>query len=95
MKKTGIKKDGGKTQWSLVPWTEMELAVRVLMHGAKKYAPFNWQGLDRVRMLDALTRHVVARQQGEVLDKESGLPHLAHAVCEALFVMWHDNGDKP
>ena len=28
---------------------------------------------------------------GDEQDEESGLSHLAHAVCNCLFLMWFDN----
>ena len=39
----------------------------------------------------ACHRHLQAWWSGERLDKESGLPHLAHAVCCLLFLMWGDD----
>ncbi|WP_228144548.1 dATP/dGTP diphosphohydrolase domain-containing protein [Moraxella lacunata] len=30
----------------------------------------------------------------EMVDGESGLPHLAHAVCCLIFLMWFDGSEK-
>lgn len=86
-----IKKDSGKLQWSLMPFEELKDVVKVLMHGAEKYSPDNWKNCDNVvRYKDALMRHVIAYVSGEEIDSEFGLSHLAHAVCNCLFLMWFD-----
>ena len=91
----GMKFDNGKRVWSLLPLESVELVVDVLMFGATKYAPNNWKKVQPMeRYLDAAMRHLVARLQGEVLDKESGLPHLAHLACCALFAIWFDHFNK-
>lgn len=90
-----IKNDSGKLQWSLMPFVELEEVVRVLMNGAKTYSPDNWKKCDDVnRYKDALMRHVVSYITGETYDVGKGgdgLHHLAHAVCDCLFLMWFDN----
>jgi hypothetical protein len=40
--------------------------------------------------MDAAMRHMRARYGGEILDSESGLPHLAHAACCCLFSLAFD-----
>ena len=86
-----VKKDSGKLQWSLMPFEELRDVVKVLMHGAEKYSPDNWKKCDNVvRYKDALMRHVIAYVSGEEIDSEFGLSHLAHAVCNCLFLMWFD-----
>ena len=90
-----IKADSGKLQWSLLPFEELKDVVRVLMLGAKKYTPDNWKKCDDVtRYKDALMRHVISYVSGDITDKESGLSHLAHAVCNCLFLMYFDNTKK-
>ncbi len=89
----GVKYDAGKPDWSLLPYRELEDVVRVLTYGAKKYpSPDNWKRVDNAkpRYLAAMMRHVTARIRGEMMDPETGLPHLAHAMCCLLFWMWHD-----
>lgn len=83
------KQDAGKLQFRLLPWGAVKLAVRVLMFGAEKYSEDGWkhQKNGATRYLDAAFRHIVAHAEGEELDTESGLPHLAHAVCSLMFAM--------
>ncbi len=95
--KPGTKYDGGKLRWGLIPLNSLSEIVKVLTFGAQKYAPDNWQKVEnaRERYYDALQRHVVAWKMGELTDPESGLPHLAHAGCCLLFMLWFDLiGDK-
>lgn len=85
----GRKDDADKTDWSLMPWKELEDVAKVLTYGAKKYAPDNWKHVEnhRDRYFSAAMRHVLAWREGELADPETGLPHLAHAVCCLLFLM--------
>lgn len=88
----GQKFDSLKMRYSLLPKSALNQVIEVLEYGARKYAPDNWQHVDnaRERYYDALMRHVDAWWQGEVRDSESGLHHLAHATCCALFLIWFD-----
>lgn len=87
----GVKHDKEKPRWSLLPWRCVELVVMVLTYGSRKYADDNWKHVKPVsRYWDAMERHLTARRKGKVLDPESHLPHLAHAACCLLFLMWHD-----
>lgn len=93
----GVKYDSGKRRYSLLPAGTVNQVVDVLEKGATKYAPDNWQKVDspRLRYYDAALRHIDAWFRGERLDDETSLPHLAHAVCCLLFLMWHDDkGDN-
>ena len=92
----GVKHDKDKPKWNLLPWDELEDVVHVLTFGAKKYAPDNWKFVDDAnnRYMDAAMRHLVAHQQGEQRDAESGEPHIAHAICCLLFMLWHDKNDN-
>lgn len=86
----GRKFDGGKPDWTLVPMGAVEEIVKVLMFGAQKYERDNWQHVEdgERRYLAAAVRHLGAVIDGEDLDPESGLPHLAHAGCCVLFALW-------
>lgn len=92
----GVKFDKDKPKWNLLPWDELEDVVKVLTFGAKKYAPDNWKFVDDAnnRYMDAAMRHLVAHQQGEQRDAESGESHIAHALCCLLFMLWHDKNDN-
>jgi hypothetical protein len=85
----GLKYDGGKLPMNLLPFDALEAVARVLGHGAVKYGPNNWQALENAeeRYEAALIRHLSAHKKGEVTDPESGLSHLAHMACNALFLL--------
>lgn len=92
----GRKNDDGKDRWSLLPMRAAKTIVRVLMHGAEKYADENWRHVSdgRRRYYEATLRHVVAWWEGEANDPDSGLPHLAHAACCLIFLMELEAGAK-
>lgn len=82
------KHDGEKVPVELVPASFIESISRVLAHGARKYARNNWtKGLPWTRILGSTLRHVYAWARKEDLDPESGLPHLAHAATNIMFLM--------
>lgn len=89
------KRDEGKLRWDLVPFEAFEPVVQVLMRGNEKYTEDSWKsavsapGGDMVYFSAAL-RHLVAWHRGEIADPESGISHLAHAVCNLLFMIWRD-----
>ena len=93
MSGTGMKFDNAKHRWSLLPSGTVQQIIAVLEFGAAKYKENNWQHVDRgpERYYDALMRHVHAWRSGETKDPESGLHHLAHAVCCLLFMLWLDD----
>ncbi len=82
------KHDAEKPRWDLLPLEGVADVVDVLTFGARKYAPDNWRTVPewRRRYYAAAMRHLVAWQRGERTDTESGLPHLAHAMCCLLFL---------
>jgi hypothetical protein len=88
----GSKADAEKPRWDLLPWKPLAAVVEVLTYGAKKYAPDNWQEVPLAsrRYFAAAVRHLVAWNEGEGTDPESGHPHLAHAACCILFLLWFD-----
>ena len=92
----GRKDHVGKTRWALLPWEETELVVKVLMHGAKEYGDENWKEVDNAKVLyfEALMRHLTKRLRGERTDEKSHLPHMAHVIANAYFLLWFDNTRK-
>jgi len=95
----GRKYDDGKPRWSLLtrslamPLLEV---VMVLTDGAKKYNDENWKIVPDagVRYEDAIDRHLNQWKRGETHDTESGYSHLAHVVCNVLFLMWFELNKK-
>lgn len=89
----GVKYDSMKPKWHLMLWRELTTVVKVLTMGANKYSDDNWKYVDDAenRYLSASLRHISAWAEGRKRDKESGLSHLAHAICCLLFLMWFDN----
>ena len=79
---SGARYNAGKPDFSLLPlWTLAE-EVAVWEYGRRKYAAWNWmKGMMWSIPFACLMRHLALWQMGEELDKESGLPHLAHAMC--------------
>ena len=85
----GQKHDNGKPEFRLIPQVALEEVAKVMSYGAKKYAPDNWRKVPtgHDRYMDAALRHINAHLRGDVGDEESGLPHLAHAVCSLMMAM--------
>jgi hypothetical protein len=88
----GRKFDGGKPRYGLLPPLAMKATAEVLTFGAEKYEPDNWKHVpeSKTRYFDALERHVWAWKMGEQTDPESGMHHLAHALCCLMFLYEHD-----
>lgn len=88
-----VRADGGKMDWSLMPWEAVEEINKVLEFGSKKYSSQNWRngsGFSWTRVLSSLLRHTFAWARGEDLDKESGLSHLAHMGCNVIFLIYYN-----
>lgn len=85
----GVKHDSGKPRWDLLPFSAVNELAKVLEFGARKYSPDGWRRVEglKARYIAAGLRHVAAFATGEELDKESGLHHLAHALCCFAFVL--------
>ncbi len=83
-----MKHDKGKLQYHLMPIKSLEDIIAVLTHGAEKYSENNWKYVDngRDRYYSAALRHMIAWKKGEITDEDSGLPHLAHALCCLIFL---------
>ena len=88
----GMKYDSGKPRMDLLlagcPQA-LEQVSSILTFGAEKYAEHSWQTVPNgdSRYLAALLRHLTAHAKGEKNDPESGMSHLAHTACNALFIL--------
>ena len=88
----GVKLDSGKNRLGLVfkgfsnaLWQVGEVGT----FGANKYTDNGWQSVEngKYRYTDALLRHLFRYFNGEKIDDESGLPHLAHLAWNALAIL--------
>jgi len=83
-----------QTEHSTTLPAALDAVVRVFEHGAAKYSVDNWRGAAGNR--DSFRREylsAVCRHRFDVegrLDPDSGLPHMAHACCGALMILWHE-----
>lgn len=84
---TGQRDNSGKPRLDLIsPWA-LEGLAQILTYGANKYAEHNWRaGLSWSQTVASLMRHLVAFMRGEDMDPESGLPHIDHVLCNAMFL---------
>jgi hypothetical protein len=84
----GTKHDVGKVPLHLLPPGPLFEIARVLDHGRREYAEWNWTGgFAASRLFGACLGHLWAWWSGKENDTKSGLPHLAHAACMLLFLM--------
>jgi hypothetical protein len=87
-KQVGLKYDSDKPNMSLLSSLAIEELSKVLTFGAKKYSDHNWRkGISTSRLLAAAFRHLFAYLRGEDLDPETGLSHVAHAMCCMMFII--------
>ena len=87
--KLGDRFNEGKPRWSLVPQSSLIPMVRVLEFGAKKYGDYNWaKGLSIKETCESLKRHLDSFMGGEDIDSESGLTHIGHIQCNAMFLSY-------
>lgn len=83
----GNKWDGDKLRYDLEPSHARAAVVGVLTYGAGKYGDRNWEnGISYSRLYAAAQRHLADWKMKEDLDAESGLTHLAHAICDLMML---------
>ncbi len=86
----GTKYDQEKPDFSLIDAEWLEEVAKVMTFGKKKYDAHNWRkGIALSRVLSAGLRHLWAVVRGEDNDPETGLSHLAHLSCCAMFGYWY------
>lgn len=85
----GNKNDNNKIRWDLLPIKPIEEVVEILTQGAKEYGEYNWKKVKpfNERYYAALMRHLVQWRKGETIDLKSGKKHLAHAICNLIFLL--------
>ena len=83
----GVKDNRGKAPMDLLPSKPLLAAAEIMAFGAEKYKPHNWRlGLSWGQTYSSLQRHLLSFNDGEELDPETGKPHLAHAMCQLMFL---------
>lgn len=83
----GVKYDADKPRYDLLSAVAVHQLVLVLTFGAAKYEDHNWRkGIVMSRLIAASLRHLFAIIRGEDIDKETGLLHSAHLMCNAMFM---------
>lgn len=84
--KVGVKHDDEKPRMALLSTYALTETAKVLNYGAEKYGADNWRaGISARRLISAALRHILAFNDGEDNDPETGLSHLAHAMCMIMF----------
>lgn len=91
---TALHDDSTKPPMAMLPNGPLRAVAQVMAMGAKKYGDHNWRkGSQWTRYASSALRHIFAWLAGEDNDPESGLSHLAHAVCNLLFILeWQQVG---
>jgi hypothetical protein len=85
----------GKPQWSLVHFKSLEPMVRVLEFGCIKYDRNNWKkAMDTSKILESMQRHLAALFDGEEVDSETGISHMGHIQCNAMFYNYHKDKEN-
>lgn len=85
--RAATKFDSGKVQPSLIPVKAWREIAEVMTHGAEKYGARNYRGLNVVRVLDALKRHLLDFEERIDIDKDSGKSTLAHVGANVVMLM--------
>jgi len=90
-----VKYDGNKIRYDLITPEFLNGLAEVLSFGANKYAPDNWKKASSNssneafnKYYSALMRHLEAIRKGELIDSDSGLPHIDHVACNVMFLKY-------
>ena len=82
------KFDAGKPPMGLLSTAALTKIAEVMAFGAQKYSAHQWRsGIEWQRLLDAALRHLLAFNDGQDVDEETGLSHLAHLGCCIMFLL--------
>jgi hypothetical protein len=78
-----------KTPLGLIPSYAMEQTALVHKLGSEKYGPYNWRktGVCASTYVNAIMRHLNAWRDGETVDPESDISHLAHVACSCNILL--------
>ena len=78
-----------KVPMHLWPQTATIWGAMAMLDGATKYGRSNWRatGVRASIYNDAIFRHLSAWFEGEDIDPDSGLPHLAHLLASVAIIV--------
>lgn len=83
------KDDAGKPDMTLITYSMLEPAAKILKFGEKKYGRLNYRnpnpGFEQ-RLIAATLRHLLQHTDGQELDSESNELHLAHALTTLMLI---------
>jgi len=87
-----MKKDETKTRWSHMPWEGLEGAANIITENAVKFKEARGKPErakledNEYRYLDALIRHVVEVQKGNLIEPDSKRPHTEHVIANSIIL---------
>ena len=88
MNEPGVKWDGDKRRYDLLPVEALDAIVDVYTYGARKYGDRNWEkGMSWSRVYAAVLRHLTAFWGKEDIDEDSQMLHLALAATDIQFLL--------
>jgi hypothetical protein len=94
VEKKALRYNDLKPKWSLVHFKSLLPMVSVLEYGCEKYARDDWKrGLDKKEILESMMRHLIDLMDADKYDSESGLHHIGHIMCNAMFYSYFENFD--
>lgn len=93
-KKTGGQKGRKSQRMELLPYLPLLKIAEIYDFGAEKYDDHNWRkGYAWSLSYGAMLRHLSLWWEGEDLDEESGLSHLAHAAFHILALLEYEGNE--
>lgn len=93
----GTKEVEGKTDFTLLPVCALKEIASVRLYGDTKYKPDNWKYVPngKKEFTKAAYRHLLQFVEGETMDQDSGLHHMAHVAANCMFILWlHFKGEE-
>ncbi len=84
-----VAQGAAKTPLALIPPVAADATAKVHQFGAERYGPWNWREnkVPLMTYLHAMRRHLDAVLDGQDLDPDSGLPHVAHVAASCNIIM--------
>lgn len=86
----GMKFDGEKVRFDLIPAEPEYQLARLYTYGAQKYEDNSWQKVDngQERYYAAMRRHINWWRRGVDIDEDFGMHHMVHAAWCSIAILW-------